>query len=390
MPKRRPQKPNNPAPPPPAKQNIFVGGIDITILLVVVILVIIGIVMVFSASYVDAGNHPGLGNDPLWFMRRNIIHASVGFVAMIALTRVSYDFARRLAVVAYIAILAILAGMGIWGFAAGVAVRWIEIPGLGSQFQPSEVAKATTIFMLAYLVEKYPKALFSWTGLGVFTMIVAVPVGLVATGGFSAMLILAAIGFGMIFIASPHFWRFGLAALVGVAGAAAFLAYDAFFGGGFRGARVWAWLNPEAYRLDAGFQILQSLYAVASGGWFGQGIGQSRQATFLPEPHNDMIFAIIVEELGFIGAGMILILFGILIWRGIMVALKAPDAFSSMVAVGIVLSIAFQAVINVAVVTNTIPNTGVNLPFVSYGGTSLLVNMALMGVLLNISRHTTE
>jgi cell division protein FtsW len=175
-----------------------------------------------------------------------------------------------------------------------------------------------------------------------------------------------------------------------VGGAVAFLAYDAIFAGGFRGARVWAWLDPFADPGDSGWQIVQSLYAVASGGWFGQGIGQSRQASFLPEAHNDMIFAIIVEELGFIGGGMILVLFGILIWRGIMVALKAPDTFSSMVAVGIVLSIAFQVVINVGVVTNTIPNTGVQLPFISFGGTSLLVNMAMVGVLLNISRHTKE
>jgi cell division protein FtsW len=156
----------------------------------------------------------------------------------------------------------------------------------------------------------------------------------------------------------------------------------------WRGGRFSAWLDPFSDPLRYGFQIIQSLYAIASGGLFGLGIGQSRQKTFLPEAHNDIIFAIICEEIGLAGAAVILLLFGILFWRGIKIALNALDTFSAMTAIGIVLAIASQVIINVAVVTNSIPNTGVTMPFISYGGTSLLVSMSLMGVLLNISRYS--
>jgi len=149
-----------------------------------------------------------------------------------------------------------------------------------------------------------------------------------------------------------------------------------------------AWRNPFDFPDTVGYQIIQSLYAIASGGMFGEGIGQSMQASSIPEVHNDMIFAVIVEELGLVGSGMILLLFAFFIWRGIIVAMRAPDTFSSMLAIGIVIAIGFQAVINIGVVTNTIPNTGVTLPFISYGGTSLVVSMGLAGVLLNISKYS--
>ncbi len=210
----------------------------------------------------------------------------------------------------------------------------------------------------------------------------------------SAAIITVIIGFGMIFIASKHILRFVLGGAVGAGGLTAYLWYisqnpvDAE--GGFRGERFLAWLDPFKYYEGKGFQIVQSLYAIASGGLFGLGIGQSRQTTFLPEAHNDMVFAIICEELGLVGAAVILLLFGIFIWRGIRVAVNAPDIFGSLTAAGIVLTIATQVIINVGVVTNTIPNTGITMPFVSYGGTSLLVCMTLSGILLNISRHTRE
>ena len=174
-------------------------------------------------------------------------------------------------------------------------------------------------------------------------------------------------------------------------GAGGLVSYMAFFSKGFRGARFAAWLDPFSNPSETGYQIIQSLYAVASGGIFGLGLGQSRQKLgFLPEAHNDIIFSIVCEELGFFGAAMILILFAILIWRGIKIAINATDLFGTLVASGIVIMIASQVIINVAVVTNSIPNTGVPLPFISYGGTSVAIMMMLIGILLNISRYSRD
>ncbi|MCL2215891.1 MAG: putative lipid II flippase FtsW [Defluviitaleaceae bacterium] len=373
----------------PGKTNIHIGSVDITLYLVVVILVLIGVVMVFSASYIMAANRVAFNNDAFYFLRRNGIFAILGFVIMNLLANVSYEYIRPFVFLIFFIAIGLLIAVMFIGVMSGGAVRWLPFPVIG-RFQPSEVAKAALIFMIAYLVEQYPNALRTWKGLFIYAGIVAAMAGLVLYGGFSSALIVATIGFGMIFIASPHFWRFILAGGGLFAAVAGFLWWDNVFGGGFRGARVSVWREPFSDPTGMGFQIIQSLFAVASGGWFGEGIGQSRQASFIPEPHNDIIFAIIVEELGFIGAGMVLLLFGIFIWRGIIIALRARDTFSSMIAIGIVFAVAFQTVINVAVVTNTIPNTGVTLPFISYGGTSLIVSMALAGILLNISRYTKD
>jgi len=362
---------------------------DYTIYLVVALLVLIGVVMVFSASYGTTSTWPGAPyfNDPFFYLKRNAIMAAVGFVVLHVAANVSYEHIRRFAPLIYLISLGLLVAVVIIGIASRGAIRWLPFPVI-NQFQPSEVAKAALIFMMAYLLDKSPTRLKTWPGLIFMGCVVLLITGLVAYGGFSSALIVGSIGFGMIFIASPHIFRFiagGAAAAVAIVG---FLWYDATFSDGFRGARFRAWLDPWEYAQGIGFQVIQSLYAIASGGWFGSGIGQSRQATFVPESHHDIIFAIIVEELGFIGAAMILLLFSIFIWRGIKVALNAHSTFASMTAIGIVFAIAFQALINVAVVTNSIPNTGVTLPFVSYGGTSLVVSMGLAGVLLNISRHT--
>jgi cell division protein FtsW len=389
IPRRRPTfRRAEPKAPPQAKQDILIGNLDITIYLVVTILVLIGVVMVFSASYQMAANRAVFNNDAFFFLRQHGMFAIAGFIAMNIIARLPYEIWQRLAWPAYITAVVLLVLVLVGGFAVGGATRWVELPVIG-RFQPSEIAKAALIFMIAYLTNKYPKALYTWTGLFIYAALIGVIVVLVLIpGGFSSGLILATVGFGMVFIASPYIWRFVIPGGIGVAAVAGYLWIDATFGTGFRGRRLTAWQDPWSDQLGIGFQTIQSLYAVATGGWFGLGIGQSRQASFLPEPQNDMIFAIIVEELGLIGAGLILILFGIFIWRGIIVAMKAPDTFSSMVAIGIVFAIAFQTVINVGVVTNTIPNTGVTLPFISYGGTSLMVSMALAGILLNISKYS--
>jgi len=370
------------------KSNVHVRSMDMTIYIVVVILAAIGVIMVFSASYVRAANAPG-GN-AFYFLTRHGGFAIAGFIIMNIIANTSYEIIRPFTWIIYFITLGLLVAVIVTGQILGGAARWVYIPFVG-QFQPSEIAKASLILLIAFLTEKYPMALRTWSGLFIFGGLVAVPVMLIAApGGFSTALIVGFTGFLMIFVASPHIWRFILGGAGAVGAIAGYLWWEFSFGGGFRGRRVYAWLNPFDDPLGIGRQIIQSIYAVASGGWLGLGIGQSRQTSFLPLAHNDMIFAIIVEELGFVGAAMLIVLFGMLIWRGVIVALRAPDVFSYMTALGIVFMFAFQTIIHIGVTTNTIPNTGVTLPFISYGGTSLIVNMALAGILLNISKYSKD
>jgi len=366
------------------------GTMDYAMLAIVLILVCIGVVMVFSASYMMTANSARFSHNPFFFFSRGIVWAGIGFVAMLILANFDYRVIRPLSWIFYCVAAALLIAVAIVGVASGGATRWLEIPVIG-QFQPSELARPGLIFMLAFLVEKFPKMTGNIPGLAFLLCVVGLLAGLIALpGGLSVAIIVTIIGVGMIAIASPHFkWFVGLGGL-GAAAVGLFLWWDSTTGGTFRGRRFSAWLDPFSDPLVSGYQIIQSLFAIASGGWFGLGLGQSRQASFVPEPHNDIIFAIIVEELGFIGAVFIILLFAVFIWRGVIIAMRAPDTFSSMAALGIVFAIGIQAVINIAVVTNSIPNTGVNLPFISYGGTSLIISMAMVGVLLNISKHSVK
>jgi len=365
---------------------VNVGSMDYTLYLVVVILVCIGVIMVFSASYVTAAREIRFRQDAFHFLRQGALMATIGFIVMNIAANFSYIRYRPWAKLLYLATAGLVIFVIFFGIEVGGATRWMYIPGTSFRFQPSEIAKVAMIFIIAWMADEYKDALRSWVGFIIFCMVAGFMSLLVLRTGFSTGLIVTIIGFGMIFIASPHIMRFVVLGAGGVAGAAAFI----MTGAAFRVERVAAWQDPWAYFDRTGFQIVQSLYAIASGGLFGLGIGNSRQATFVPEAHNDIIFAIIAEELGLVGAGMVMLLFGIFIWRGIKIALNAPDTFSAMVAIGIVFAIAFQAIINIAVVTNSIPNTGVTLPFISYGGTSLVVSMAMAGVLLNISRYSKE
>ncbi|MCL2364938.1 MAG: putative lipid II flippase FtsW [Defluviitaleaceae bacterium] len=365
---------------------VNVGQMDYTLYLVVIILVCIGVIMVFSASYVTASHRLVFRQDAFFFLRRNGLMAIGGFVVMNLVANVYYGWYRPWSRMLYIVTMVLVLFVVFFGIEAGGGQRWLGIPGTEINFQPSEIAKPAIIFMMAWMVSQYENGLRKWSGFFIFCAVAGAMSVLVIITGFSTGLIVTVTAFGMIFIASPHILRFVMVGVAGVAGFAGII----MFGAGFRAARIEAWLDPFAFHDTVGFQTVQSLYAIASGGLFGQGIGNSRQATFVPEAHNDIIFAIIAEELGLIGAGFIMLLFVIFIWRGIKIALNAPDTFSSMVAIGIVLTIAFQAIINIAVVTNTIPNTGVTLPFISYGGTSLIVSMALAGVLLNISRYSKD
>jgi len=355
---------------------------DYTLLIVVVILALIGVVMVFSSSYMSAG---AALHDPYYYLKRQGSFFALGLLCMLFMANFNYRYIRRYSFILYAIANALLVLVLVIGISSHGATRWIPLPIIG-QFQPSEVAKAAVIFFTSFLISNNKNLLNKWPTFILTCCVAAVSSVLVFLGNnMSTAIIVMLIGIGIVFTASPYITRFVVAVCGGAGALIGYLVLSSA-SGNFRAARFEAWLHPFEYADTYGFQPIQSLYAIASGGLFGLGIGQSRQKSFLPEARNDIIFSIICEELGFIGAVVVLLLFGILIWRGIKIALNAPDTFSSLTAMGIVILIAGQVLINVAVVTNSIPNTGVPLPLISYGGTSLIVAMSLIGVLLNISR----
>lgn len=364
---------------------IRIGNVDYVISVVVTILVLIGIVMVFSSSYYVASTVK-FENDTFRFLKKQGAAALVGFAAMFFMSNFSYKNLKLFAFPMYIIANILLVLVQFLGEEINGAKRWFQLPVVGS-LQPSEIAKIGLILFISFIISKKKEPLKTWKDHFVVFGIIGITAGLVAWGNLSTAIIAFIIGFGIMFIASPYILRFVAMAGAGVAAVAGII----MFSDPFRLERIQAWLHPENYASGTGYQTLQSLYAIGSGGFFGLGLGQSRQKMgFIPEAHNDIIFSIICEELGFMGALLILCLFALLIWRGIRVALNAVDLFGSFVAAGIVIMLASQVIINIAVVTNTIPSTGVPLPFISYGGTSLAITMFSMGILLNISRFSKE
>jgi cell division protein FtsW len=368
---------------------------DAAIYLIVVILALFGIVMVFSSSYIATGRSALYNYNSYYFLNRQAINAGVGFFAMNFMANFNYRFLRKFTIPLYLASIALLVVTFTFGVATRGETRWLPIPLpiLGTyQFQPSEFGKVGLILILAMLISGRRNILRGWRGTLFCAAVTGVMALFVGIGNLSTAIIIVIIGLGMVFLASPYLMRFFIAGSVGAGGLVGYLYYMAYYApadaaGAWRGGRFLSWLNPWENTQGYSYQIVNSLYAVASGGLFGLGIGQSRQKTLLPEAQNDYIFAIICEELGLVGAGFVLLLFGILIWRGVYIARHAPDIYGSMIASGIVIMLMSQVVINIAVVTNTIPPTGIPLPFISYGGTSLLVCMASVGVLLNISKY---
>lgn len=270
------------------------------------------------------------------------------------------------------------------------ARRWLNV---GISIQPAEIAKLGMILFLASLVCKIGKGIRTTKG---FLLVLSVPVPICLmvwkiTDNLSSAIIIFGIAFLMLFVASPDYMKFVLLTLAGLA-AAALIVYiianqEPGAVGGFRGERILAWLDPESDPSDKGFQTLQALYAIGSGGIFGKGLGQSMQKLgFLPEQQNDMIFSIICEELGLFGGIAILLMFMLLIWRFMIIANNASDLFGALLVVGVMGHFAIQVILNVAVVTNTIPNTGISLPFISYGGTSVLFQLIEIGLVLSVAR----
>lgn len=366
------------------------GSVDYIIWITVMILVAFGLVMVLSASAPSAFAKT---EDSYSYIKRQAISAVLGLIAMMACSKVDYHLFRKLKWMIYIAFMVLLVLVGIMGIGAKGATRWIVIAGFN--FQPSEFAKIGFILFFASLlsdVKEHGKIKDYRYGF-IYPMIFLAPIAgviLILQNHFSATFIIAVITIIQMFIAGTkisHFLVTGLLGGVALIGGLMVKNGGSTLGTDFRSSRIQTWLDPFSDPTGDGWQIIQSLYAIGSGGLFGVGLGNSKQKyLYLPEPHNDFIFSVLAEELGFVGCVVVILLFTVFVWRGVVIAMKAKDNFGCLIAIGIVAMLGLQAMINIAVVTGTIPVTGMPLPFFSYGGTSLIANLIAVGILLNISR----
>ena len=359
--------------------------IDIPFFVLLILLLCVGLVMLYSASYAQSQYDTGYTVSTRYLQKQGA-SALIGLFAMVVLSRIPPDFWFRTAWPLYGLSIVLLLCVLLFGQSVNGARRWINIAGL--QFQPSEIAKFTLILLLARLTKGFGSSAreFRYGVLGFGSALMGILVPLALEKHLSAIMLLGMVAVVMMFVAGTHpKWL-----LAGAAGAVIFvIIYITFMG--YAGDRVTAWLHPESDPSDTGYQILQSLYAIGSGGVFGLGLGKSRQKyLYLPFQYNDYIFAIICEELGLVGAVGIILLFGALILRGYRIALRAPDRFSTVLATGLITLIAVQTVLNLGVVTNLLPSTGIALPFFSYGGTALAVNLGEMGIILGISRYCNQ
>ena len=363
---------------------------DYTLLFIVLFLLGFGMIMVYSTSSYEASLSASLKYDEAYYLKHQALAAVMGLVAMIVVANIPYHFWERFAVLGYfvsaILIALVLTPLGI---EANGARRWLN---LGLSVQPAEIAKLCMILFLASFICKMGKGIRTGRGFWLVLMI-PVPICLMVwkiTNNMSSAIIIFGIALLMLFVASPDYKRFVLMGAAGVAAVAALvfaIIQMEHSDLGFRGGRILAWLNPEAYAAGTGFQTLQALYAIGSGGIFGKGLGQSMQKLgFLPEAQNDMIFSIICEELGLFGGIAVILLFVLLIWRFMVIANNASDLFGALLVVGVMGHIAIQVILNIAVVTNTIPNTGISLPFISYGGSSVMFLLIEIGLVLSVAK----
>ena len=361
--------------------------VDFVLLVIVFIMLALGIIMVMSAS--APTSLAKVGNS-YQYVKTQAFSACLGIIGMLVISKIDYRIYKRFDIYIYIIVVVLLGSVAVIGTADGGAKRWIDLGFIN--FQPSEVAKIGLIIFYASLLTKNKERIGEMWGGFFYPLMYLLPVIAILVGvqnHLSATILIVMIVSIMMLMAGSrlrYFLTFGTAGIA--AGATALFAYAKITGKGmFRITRLITFLDPFADTLGDGWQVVQSLYAIGSGGLFGVGLGNSTQKyAYIPEAHNDFIFSIIAEELGFFGCVLVIVLFALFIWRGIIIAMKAPDMFGSLVAVGITSMVGLQAIINIAVVTSSMPNTGMPLPFFSYGGTSLLILMASVGVLLNISR----
>lgn len=363
------------------KGNRGRGKIDMPLFITLLVMIAFGLIMIFSASspssYYEEGNI-------FFYIKKQIIWTAVGFLAMFAADRFGYKMVKKYAGVICVGCFILMLLVVLIGKTGGGAQRWLAIGPI--TIQPSELSKFGLIFFFAKLLSERPKNHLDdfWKGFLPYIGIILLFVGcLYLQDHMSGAVIIFLTMMIILVVGGAKLSHMGIIGLCGVAGFALFAISDPY-----RIERILAYGDPFADKMDSGWQIVQGLYAIGSGGLFGRGLGQSRQKfLYIPEAHNDYIYAIICEELGFIGALLVATLFVFFVTRGITIALRAPDKFSSITAFGITALIGFQYLINVGVVTAVLPNTGMQLPFFSAGGSSLVIMMCAMGVLLNISRY---
>ena len=357
-------------------------SVDIPFLILLLLLLTVGLAMLYSASYAQSEFDSGY-TDSTRYLQKQAVCALIGLAAMLFLSRIPPDLWLRTAWPLYGVSIGLLLMVLLFGQSVNGAKRWISIAGV--QFQPSEIAKFTLILLFARLTKGFGTSVrqFRCGVLGFGGALLGILVPLALEKHLSAIMLMGMVAVVMMFVAGTNpKW------LLAGAGAAVVFVVVYISLMGYAGDRVTAWLHPEQDPSDTGYQILQSLYAIGSGGLFGLGLGKSRQKyLYLPFQYNDYIFAIICEELGLAGALLIIALFAALILRGYWIALRAPDRFSTVLAAGLITLIAVQTILNLGVVTNLLPSTGIALPFFSYGGTALAVNLGEMGILLSISRY---
>ena len=362
------------------------GSIDVPFLMLVLLLLVIGVVMVLSASFARAYYSSATKHTATFYFTRQLFFAVTGVAIMLLASRFPIGFYRRFSGILLLFSIGMLLLVLLGGVRANGARRWFAVGSI--TFQPSEIAKIAVILFEAQLVCRFKDKMSTFRyGVLPFGIVAAVIVGLlVLEPHLSASIIIIGVTAVMMFIGGTRlFWFLLGGGAVGLGGliAVSILEYSS--------ERISAWRDPFADTSDTGYQIVQSLYAIGSGGLSGLGLGNGRQKyLYLPEEHNDFIFSVVCEELGFIGAALILILFALLISRGFYLAMHCKDRYSFLVCSGVTALLALQVILNVAVVTNLIPCTGISLPFFSYGGTALWLQLAEMGVILSISRDVPE
>ena len=379
-------------------------GLDTNLIVITMFLIVFGLIMVYSASYYKCSITKAFNYDSMYFLKNQALMSVAGLVVMYVVSCINYHFWKKKEIVGLAiglsVVLTLILLIPALSITANGATRWVKFGPIS--FQVAEPVKIAVIVTTAYLAEKFGREELKWkkfTGKHwVATTAIAAP-GVFLAGflGFisdnmSSALIIALIGVVMYFAWHPRSWEFYLLALVGVIGIAAFIYMISQQGvvdaeEGFRLTRIRAWLDPYSYESDESFQSLQALYAIGSGGLFGKGLGNSIQKLGkIPEPYNDFIFSIVCEELGVMGASLLLLMFIYLLYRIYSIAQRAEDLFGRMLATGVFAHIALQVVMNIAVVTGAMPNTGVTLPFISYGGTATVFLLIEIGMVLNVQK----
>ena len=361
--------------------------VDYSLIFIVLFLIAFGLIMLYSTSSYAAAISTG---DSAYYFKHQMGPTIIGLIGMIGFSYFPHRFLQKLSVPIYIFAAALLFLIIPYGKEINGAKRWLIIAGVS--IQPAEIAKFAVIIFSATMIIKLRKNLTTVKGFMValvFPLIIAFMVYKI-TKNLSSAIIILGITIIMLFVSTPGYKLYVLSAvaILAVVAVGVYLIANAEDSSSmnYRFIRVLAWLDPAAYASDKSFQTIQALYAIGSGGWAGKGLGESMQKMKLPEAQNDMIFSIICEELGLLGALAVMFMFFLLIWRLMIIANNANDMYGALLTIGVMAHISIQVILNIAVVTNTIPNTGITLPFISYGGSAVIFQLAEIGIALNVAR----